>query len=114
MKNKKIFVGILLGVLFISSISSVMAEEQVIKAGITPDSILWRLDVALDRVVYFISSIHSQIRNKIGIKILKERIAEIKEMEERGLEQAKEKALREYRKFREKVIEPGLTPPDPF
>ena len=70
--------------------------------GITPDSPLYGLDIALKRIIYAMT-IGSEKKAAYGLKIAEERLLETKEMAEKGNLKAVEKAQSEHDKEIENV-----------
>jgi len=79
------------------------AEENV-DAGVTPDSFLWGVDVALDRLALALAR-NPESRAERGLLIAQERLQEIKAMAEEGKFDAAEKARDEHGRALGKVEE---------
>ena len=77
--------GIMIGV------PGVLAQEDVVDAGITPDSFLWGLDKALEQISLLLATSPSSKATK-GLEHAQERLAEIKIMIEENKLDAAEKA----------------------
>lgn len=103
---KKILVSVMAFLVAFGPLALAQPPEEV-DPGITPDSPLWGLDVALDRITYLISL----NKTATGLRIAKERIAENKKMiREKKPEQAK-KAMERAKAMMEKAREKGKRVP---
>jgi len=83
----------------VSNASTNVSESDVEKElstdpGITPDSPLWGIDVALDKLAFRLAS--GPKKAEIGLNIARERLAEIKRLDERNKTQFIEKAMAEH------------------
>lgn len=78
--------------------------ETEIEAGVTPDSFLWGIDVALDRIKVALER-NPQSRAEKGLLVAQERLLEIKAMAEAGEFEAAEKARDEHGRALGKVEE---------
>lgn len=76
-------------------------QEQVeeVDPGITPDSPMYGLDVALDNVRYALSN----NKEETGLEIAKERLAENKAMTQEGKTEAAEEAMQQAERVHERV-----------
>lgn len=70
---------------------SEIEAELVQDPGITPDSPLWGIDVALDRLAFRLST--GPKKAELGLKIARERLTEMKRMQERNKIRECEKAI---------------------
>lgn len=76
-------------------------EELAGNAGIMPDSRLWGIDVALDKLMLALTS--GPEKAKLGLQIAEERLLEVQAMSKKNNSAAAEKAEAEHRKTLEKV-----------
>lgn len=79
-----------------------VSAEGEINAGITPDSILYDLDVFFDDLRLQIQT-NSEERANVGLDIAEERIAEIKIMSEENKIEAMERAIEQHQKQTQQI-----------
>ena len=101
--KKAIFAGIL-SILLLLSIINAQTQSKKEDAGVTPDSFLWGLDVALDNLNLLLTFNPTEKARK-GIDIARERLEEVKVMAEENKLDAAEKAKEEQVKILSKVKE---------
>ena len=99
-KILSLLVGILLLISPLVVAQGITTQEDIRRAGITPDSPFYGLDVALDRIIYLIFGGNSAM----GLRIARERIAEAKIMNNIGNLVGRERAINEFQKWNEEVI----------
>ena len=78
------------------------AQIGTIKAGTTPDSFLYGLDVSLDNIRYLLT-FDNTAKAKLGLEIARERLLEVREMILENKIEASQKAQSEHGKTLEKV-----------
>jgi len=86
--------GFLIAVLFVSSLSVVLAQEEE-DAGLLPDSILYRLDKAFERVSLALT-FDKVAKAEKRLRIASERLAELKEMVGKGKSEYSDDLTEEY------------------
>ncbi|MEK6909465.1 MAG: DUF5667 domain-containing protein [Candidatus Aenigmatarchaeota archaeon] len=82
--------------------SPVGAQIGTVKAGTTPDSFLWGLDVAIDNIRQLLT-FDNTAKAKVGLEIARERLLEVREMVIENKIEASQKAQNEHVKTLEKV-----------
>jgi len=92
---------ILLCILLVTA-APVFAQETTVDPGITPDSFLYRLDVAMDQISLLIT-LDKRAKAKKGLEIAEERLSEIKAMTQENKLEAMEKGQKEHSKAIEKT-----------
>ncbi len=107
MKTLLIFI-----VTFLALVSITLAQEVTttptgaqigtIKAGTTPDSFLYGLDVSIDQLRYLLT-FDNTAKTRVGLEIARERLLEVREMVIENKVEALQKAQNEYVKTLEKV-----------
>ncbi|MFQ5975481.1 MAG: DUF5667 domain-containing protein, partial [Candidatus Hydrothermarchaeales archaeon] len=95
-------IAILFCVLLLT-IVPVSAQEVVVDPGITPDSFLYRLDVALDEIS-LLMTFDKGAKAKKSLEIAEERLSEIKAMADENKLEAMEKGQKEHSKALEKTV----------
>lgn len=98
---KKIFSIYVFMILLLAAVV-VAQKEELPDAGITPDSFLWGLDKALDRLTLLLTFDKGE-KAKKGLEIARERLLEVKSMVEENKLDAAEKAQEEHGKTLMKV-----------
>ncbi len=95
-------ITILLCILLVTA-APVFAQEADVDPGITPDSFLYRLDVAMDQIS-LLMTFDKSAKAKKGLEIAEERLSEIKAMAQENKLEAMEKGQKEHSKALEKTI----------
>ncbi|MBU5537055.1 MAG: DUF5667 domain-containing protein [Candidatus Aenigmatarchaeota archaeon] len=93
----------LTGVALAHEVATASADQiGNVRAGVTPDSFLYRLDAAIDNIRYLLT-FDSAAKAKVGLEIARERLLEVKEMIAKNKIEAAQKAQKEHAKTLEKV-----------
>jgi hypothetical protein len=100
MKYKAMFVALACFLLALSA-PAVLAQEET-EAGVTPDSPLWGVDVALDNLAYLLAA-GPESKAERGLEIAEERLQEIKIMADEKKIEAMAKAEDEHEKVVVKI-----------
>ena len=82
--------------------SPIGAQTDKIRAGTTPDSFLYGLDLAIDNIRYLLT-FDNTAKAKVGLEVARERLLEVREMVLENKIEASKKAQSEHVKTLEKV-----------
>lgn len=100
--SKILMIVFLLKLSIILSMPFITAHQESISPGITPDSPLYSLDIALEKLQLLLARDNIK-KAELSLKFATERIAEVKAMAEKNNLDAAEKAVREHSKLKQEV-----------
>lgn len=102
--RNKLF-GLPIAILLLMSVLGmgiVSAQEDEVDPGITPDSPLYGIDRALERIRYRLT-FNNESKARYGLKMAEERLAEIEYLEEKGMEELADETEQQLDKNMERV-----------